>query len=195
MDETGLFYRLQPDKTLATKPVKGTKKSKDRITTGLCVNADGSEKLKPIVIAKAARPRCFPKKFNVQSLVHYYHNKKSWMTSSIFTDWLKKLDKKMEEQGRQIVLLHDNAPCHVHSITLDYVSILHLPPNTTAHLQPMDAGIIRNFKLKYRKSLFMHYVEQIDTAGKFQKLDLKQALYLVKDSWDVVTQGTIQNCF
>ena len=195
MDETGLFYRLQPDKTLATKPVKGTKKSKERITIGLCANADGSEKLKPIVVAKAARPRCFPKTFNVQSLVHYYHNKKSWMTSLIFTDWLKKLDKRMEEQGRQVVLLLDNAPCHVHSIALANVSILYLPPNTTAHLQPMDAGIIRNFKLKYRKSLLLHYVEQIDTAGKFQLVDLKQALYLATDSWNAVTQDTIRNCF
>ena len=59
----------------------------------------------------------------------------------------------------------------------------------------MDAGIICNFKLKYRKSLLLHYVEQIDTAGKFQLLDLKQALYLVRGSWDVVTQDTIQNCF
>ena len=60
---------------LATTPVKGTKKSKDHITIGLCSNAYGSEKLKPIVVAKAARPRCFPKKFNVQCLVHYIQNK------------------------------------------------------------------------------------------------------------------------
>ena len=32
MDETGLFFRLQPDATLATAPVKGKKKSKERIT-------------------------------------------------------------------------------------------------------------------------------------------------------------------
>lgn len=195
MDETGLFYRLQPNKTLATKPVKGTKKNKERITIGLCSNADGSEKLKPIVIAKAARPRCFPKNFNVQSLVHYWHNKKAWMTSAIFTEWLKKLDKSMGDQGRQIVLLLDNAPCHIHNIVLKNVSILYLPPNTTAHLQPMDAGIIRNFKLKYRKSLLSHYVGQIDAVGKFQPISMKEALYLVKDSWDVVSQDTIRNCF
>ena len=117
------------------------------------------------------------------------------MTSAIFTEWLKKLDKSMGDQGRQIVLLLDNAPCHIPNIVLKNVSILYLPPNTTAHLQPMDAGIIRNFKLKYRKSLLSHYVRQIDAVGKFQPISMKEALYLVKDLWDVVSQDTIRNCF
>jgi hypothetical protein len=44
MDETGLFWKLQPDRSL------GGKKSKDRITHVLSANADGSEKLEPWVI-------------------------------------------------------------------------------------------------------------------------------------------------
>ena len=30
MDETGLFFRLEPNKTLATGPISGTKKCKQR---------------------------------------------------------------------------------------------------------------------------------------------------------------------
>ncbi|KAJ8307180.1 hypothetical protein KUTeg_015264, partial [Tegillarca granosa] len=41
-----LFYRLQPNSTLATGPVCGQKRVKDRITVALCT--DGSDKLKPI---------------------------------------------------------------------------------------------------------------------------------------------------
>ena len=77
MDETGLFFRLEPNTTLATGPVSGTKKCKQRITDALCANADGSHKLKPLVIGKSARPRCFPKTFNVQSVVNYHHNQKA----------------------------------------------------------------------------------------------------------------------
>ena len=43
MDETGLNWKRTPDRTLATKPHSGTKKSKDRITIALTSNADGSE--------------------------------------------------------------------------------------------------------------------------------------------------------
>ena len=59
MDETGLFYRLEPDHTLATRRLSGRKKDKERITIALCANADGSHKLDPLIIGKFAKPRCF----------------------------------------------------------------------------------------------------------------------------------------
>lgn len=63
-DETGLFYRVPPSATLVSKPVHGCKKQKDRITVGLCANATGKYKSKPVVIAKSARPRCFGQTFD-----------------------------------------------------------------------------------------------------------------------------------
>ncbi|CAG8444282.1 2386_t:CDS:2, partial [Acaulospora morrowiae] len=56
-DETSLFYRLEPDTTLATKRLLGKKKSKERITIGLCANATGTERLPPIIIGKSKNPR------------------------------------------------------------------------------------------------------------------------------------------
>src|SRR6185295_7915472 len=41
MDETGLFYRLEPDRTLATHRLFGRKKNKERLSIALCANADG----------------------------------------------------------------------------------------------------------------------------------------------------------
>ena len=45
-DESGLFWRLLPDRTLAFKSDKcsGGKKSKERVTFLLCTNMDGSQK-------------------------------------------------------------------------------------------------------------------------------------------------------
>ena len=45
IDETGLFQKLIPDQTLATKAGSGRKRSKDRITLALTTNGDGSENL------------------------------------------------------------------------------------------------------------------------------------------------------
>jgi len=56
-DETGLFFRMLPNQTLASASRKGTKKDKERITLLLATNASGTEKLKPMVIAKSAQPR------------------------------------------------------------------------------------------------------------------------------------------
>ena len=55
-DETGLFFRLLPNQTLATSSHKGTKKDKERITILLAANVAGTEKLKPMVIGKSAQP-------------------------------------------------------------------------------------------------------------------------------------------
>jgi hypothetical protein len=56
LDETGLF-RLESDTNLATGPIRGKKKKKDRLTVSLCVNATGTDKVRPLVIGMAASPR------------------------------------------------------------------------------------------------------------------------------------------
>lgn len=60
-DETGLFYQMMPEKTMAYKgeKCKGGKQSKMRLTVMLCTNATGTEKLTPLVIGRSERPRCF----------------------------------------------------------------------------------------------------------------------------------------
>ena len=95
MDETGLFFRGSNKKTFHFKgeDCKGGKLSKERLTVGLCASLSG-EKEMPIVIGKSTRPRCFSN-ITISSLpVHYYANKKAWMTSSIMEDWLKYFDQK-----------------------------------------------------------------------------------------------------
>jgi Tc5 transposase DNA-binding domain/DDE superfamily endonuclease len=54
-DETGLFFNMQPDRTMTFKGERCSdgKKSKERLTILFCTNADGSEKLKPLVIGKS----------------------------------------------------------------------------------------------------------------------------------------------
>jgi hypothetical protein len=50
-DETGLFFRLPPNKTLSLKgdPCNGGKNSKEKITVLLACNADGTGKFPPLV--------------------------------------------------------------------------------------------------------------------------------------------------
>ena len=86
MDETGLFYRLEPDTLLATLRLSGRKKDKERLSIALCTNADGSHKLKPLVIGKYAKPRCF-KNVNLSNLgITYRNNKRAWMLATLFQE-------------------------------------------------------------------------------------------------------------
>jgi hypothetical protein len=58
-DETALYWKRLPDRTLATKQLPGCKKEKARLTAYLCCNADASERIKPLFIGTAKQPRAF----------------------------------------------------------------------------------------------------------------------------------------
>ncbi|CAG8799405.1 722_t:CDS:2, partial [Cetraspora pellucida] len=45
MDETGLFFRLEPDRSLATQHLSGYKVDREYLSIALCTNADGSHKM------------------------------------------------------------------------------------------------------------------------------------------------------
>jgi len=95
LNETGLFYRILPNKTLALKgeTCSSGKQSKERLTVLLCVNMLGDFET-PFIIGKSKKPRCF-KNVNVNQLgVTWVSNKKAWMTLSLMSDWLYKFDKK-----------------------------------------------------------------------------------------------------
>ena len=70
-DETGLFYRLLPDKTLEfkSKICHGGKQSKERLTVMVCANMTGTHKLPLLVIGKSVKPCCFK---NVKSLPSFF---------------------------------------------------------------------------------------------------------------------------
>ena len=153
MDETGLFYRLEPDRTLATKRISGRKKNKERLSIALCANADGSHKLNPLIIGKFTNPRCF-KNINIHNLpMVYRNNPKAWMLITLFQEWLKDFDYQIAQKhgGQRVLLLLDNCTSHkLQGLVLPHVEVYFLPPNTTSKIQSMDAGIIMSFKKHYR---------------------------------------------
>ena len=193
-DETGLFFKLTPDKTLEFKSVQcqGGKRSKERITVMVCANMSGTDKLPLLVIGKYANPRCFK---NLKTLpTQYESNKKSWMTSDIFTSWLKKIDKKFDRQGRKAAMIVDNCPAHPQVKGLKATELIFLPPKTTSHTQPMDQGIIKNLKNFYRNQVI---VKQLDAAEKNEELAVTvlDAMRMLEQSWSMVTARTIANCY
>lgn len=195
-DETGLFFKCLPDKTMSIKgePCHGGKRSKERVTLLLCSNMDGSEKLKPVMIGKSKKPRCFA---GIKSFpMDYECNKKAWMTAVLFEKWLKELEKKMKRQKRKIVLFIDNCTAHPSTVTsqLKFVRVEFMPPNTTSKLQPLDQGIIQNFKVKYRHEVVKKCIAEID-GGTNPSVNLLEAMRMAYKAWNCVEQKTIANCF
>jgi len=198
-DETVLFYRALPTRSLVEKgdTCNGGKKSKDRITVLLCASGTG-EKIKPLVIGKSQNPRSFKGYHKSNFRVTYEANKKAWMTGKIFETWLKRLNHKMRMQDRKILLFIDNCSSHPH-LDFSNIKLAFFPPNTTSKLQPMDAGIIQNFKLIYRKKLLRHVLflmDDVSTATEVSKcVTLLDAIQWLTSAWDKISEETIEKCF
>ena len=100
-DETAVFYWQLLRKSVVFKgeSCKGGMFAKERLSIMLCCSATG-QKLKPFVIGNAARPRAFKQNsVTPDNLpVTWKHNKKAWMTTAAFEDWLNQLNETMKKR-------------------------------------------------------------------------------------------------
>lgn len=200
MDETGLFYKLIPSKTVTKKIRKGHKLIKDRFSVSLCSNFTGSHKCKPLIIGKFAKPRCF-KDFDLDKHVCYENSARAWMTSDIFKKWLRKLNADFKKTDKKILLLLDNCPAHtIGDMFCSHIELLFLPKNTTGILQPMDRGIIKNFKAAFNNYKMSNIIEKMEDCDKtvfeaYKSINLKDAIIFTVLAWESVKNDTIYNCF
>ena len=126
-DETGLYYRMLPDKTLAAKDetrAKGMKKQKERVTIMACSNATGNHKLPLVFLHKYENPHCF-RHINTGSLPVTYYSWNAWMDRHLFNKWFEEdfvpqVKKYLIKRGLlpKAILFLDNTPAHPDATTL-----------------------------------------------------------------------------
>ena len=107
----------------------------------------------------------------------------------------------MAAAKRNILLFMDNAPCHLENFVVPYwnTKVVFLPKNFTSRLQPVDAGIIRNCRIKHRKKLLKFVISQIDdnrkTSKIIQEADVLKEISWIKAAWEEVSGQAATNCF
>jgi len=100
-------------------------------------------------------------------------------------------------------MLADNCAAHAVDVQLTNVKLAFLPPNTTSLAQPMDQGIIANFKKQYRSLVLQRLVNDMDTgmssgdraAEVARKLTALDSLHMQREAWNKISQSTIVNCY
>jgi hypothetical protein len=131
----------------------------------------------PIVIGKSPKPQCFK---NIKKLpAKYYMNNKVWMSTDIFSSFLRSLEASMGAQNGNILLFVDNCAAHSkYTSFLRNVKVTRYPENCTSVLQPLDLGVIKCYKQLYRKYLVQTAVCLMD-AGKDtkKKINVLEALH------------------
>jgi len=212
-DESGLVFNKQPNlsnvRLAPNKALKGGNNEKTRMTTFHIVNQAGTDKRKLWVIGRAQTPKAFRQnRINIANLpVFYMFNKRAWMLSGLWYEFLCSLNDEMRIQHRHIALISDNCPSPPppEKPPIDYtgptppvltnLALIFLPPCKTAYLQPLDMGIIKAFKAAYRCQYAEYMVERFNGSSKTpEKIDILKAISLIATTWDSITQETIQNC-
>ncbi|GBN66229.1 Jerky [Araneus ventricosus] len=176
------------------KSSKGFKKNKDRLTVLLCANASGNHRVTPFVIGKSAKPRAFK---NVTHLpVQYKAQSNAWMTAALFKDWyfhhfVPEVKESFKSLGlpedTKAILLLDNckAPPPVDELVSGNIVATLIPPNVTSLIQPIDQGVIQNFKCFYRRSFIQGLLNADCDVTDFQKkFTVKDAVYAIALSWN-----------
>jgi hypothetical protein len=203
MDETGFLWKRLPLSGLTTSSL-GKKVDKTRITVNLCCNENSSDKLPLWFIGKAQRPRCF-----VQNHIYIPENKgffwrwnsTAWMVTEIMIEWLQWFDTRAQ---RPVLLLMDNFSAHEAAVEiiqasaslLKWTQIEWFPANTTSVFQPLDQGIIQNWKCYVRKELLRFLMAEFDAGRDYTKTHhVLRAIEWGIQAWGTVEPQTIINCW
>ncbi|RHY28989.1 hypothetical protein DYB32_005549 [Aphanomyces invadans] len=152
MDETSFLLHVIASVYYA-QWMLGTMKPKKLITIALTTNAADTDTIDPLFIGTATKSRCFGGQTPAELDLDYYASKKSWMNLDMFNSYLEALNVKMAEQDRKFLMLVVNAPPRLvfESTPLSNIRVKKLPPNMTAFLQPLDAGIVAALKAKTKQ--------------------------------------------
>lgn len=192
------------------KWVLRSQSSEEEVDSRSSNNADGSMKLPLLFVSSAAKPRCFGGRTTVDHGVDYCNSLKGWMTTKIFGEWVSRFDARMRGEERHVLLLLDNASSHCVQVSLTSVMVHMLPPNTTSHLQPQDAGVIQSFKKAIERVKRREAVKRLDRLLEDSTLhssdmereadtlfvaDLLTAVKWAEEALREVTAETISNCW
>ena len=117
------------------------------------------------------------------------------MTGELWEEWIRNWDTQMVRKQRSILLLIDNCSAHTIVPFLKNIRIEYFPANVTSILQPMDQGVIQNFKVLYRRLIIEKLISHIETTKGIPNISLIDAICDLSSAWQSVTPGTIKNCF
>ena len=115
------------------------------------------------------------------------------MTSTIWEEIIKMLDKKFCSQKKNVVFIIDNCATHSAVKDLKAIKIAYMPPNATSVLQVVDQGIILNFKTKYHNFLIKDIIKLLDK--KEFCVTFMDTIQYIHKSWNDFLKVTINNCF
>jgi hypothetical protein len=118
------------------------------------------------------------------------------MMCEIFQEFLMSLDRGMASKSRKTLLFVDHCPAHPKDVrNCKNVQVEFFAANTTSVLQPMDQGVIKALKHKFRRSFVLRLLQRLNSNKDSYKMALLDAVSMLAMAWNLVGKDIIANCF
>jgi len=162
-------------------------------------------------IGKAKRPLCFNGQGN-ECPFPYFSQASAWTDGEVFKRWFDEVfvASLRTRTASHVYLVLDNLGCHA-QVSHVQVTVIELPPNTTAVYQPLDAGIIAALKRRYKTRLLERVVASLDkwvesarpaprvprggALGVGGQAHLLDAARIIRAEWDKISTEQLANCW
>ena len=112
----------------------------------------------------------------------------------MFEERVKVVDRNFGPQKRKITVIIDNSPAHPDVPALDWVELIFLLPNTTSITQPMNQGIIRSLKAKYRSLTVKKQIDALEKGNQLPKFSILSAMSMLTKALNSIPEITFMNC-
>ncbi|XP_060851677.1 tigger transposable element-derived protein 4-like [Rhopalosiphum padi] len=98
----------------------------------------------------------------------------------------------------KLLVIAQNRAWMTGSLFIEWVQQLNC--DATSKLQPLDQGVIKVLKQKYRKKLVQRYLLEMESVTdeeipKIPKINVLDAIHYVSIAWDEIKPEVIKNCF
>lgn len=217
LDETFLAYNLPLD--YAQYETSHIQRKIEVATVMLCANLDGSEKMKPLVVGRYNNYNSFRNYFPLETAeghsraslgekmaekfeISYHSNRKAWLTSNLFHNWLARWDKRLVAYDRKIwIILDDSCSHRLVNLHLQNINLVYTSANS--RFLPFNWGVLEEFKTRYRIQQYRALIELQQrleqstgrrTLISFEqsKLTMSNAFKFIKQAWDDIPVDAIK---
>ena len=94
-----------------------------------------------------------------------------------------------------MALVKDSCHAYLYRKFRINLKLFFLPTNTTSTTQPMNHGVIRSLKAKYRKKTAQKIIRSLEKNNLLPEVLILKPLQMLASSWNPVSTETIVNCF
>ena len=204
MDEIRIELDCISDKTIDLKgsryiPVKTSNSERKAYTVALCISSEG-KKLKPFILFDGMGTKLM-KELDPKGAVIQFTAKvnSSYMNADLFKKWCERVydaEVSLEEKENSILFLDKCGSIH-DKYSPKNTTLVFFPANSTKFLQPLDLGVNKVVKGKFKQfwEKWMASNNKTNSFGHVKMMDRQTFIDGICEVWDGIDTNTVKNAF